>query len=290
MSAGEFKAFLAKKRTDEKDGGAEGRVCVLPLRRKGGGGGLADGDAASGEVGFDLGDGEGAEVEKAGGEDGAGAAMVEGIDKVIEGAGAAAGDDRDGHGVADGAGEGAIVAGLGAIGVHAGEEDFASTEADGFAGPGDGVEIGGVAAAVGINAPGAAVGFAFGVDGDDDTLSAEAVGGVGDELRGFDGGGVEGDLIGSAFEHGLDVGEGAEAAADGEGHEALFGGAGDDVVHDAATVGGGGDVEEDEFVGALGIVGAGAFNGVAGIAKFEELHALYDAAGVDVEAGDDSSR
>jgi hypothetical protein len=60
-------------------------------------------------------------------------------------------------------------------------------------------------------------------------------------------------------------------------------------VHDAATVAGSRDVEEDEFVGSLRIVGFGAFNGIARIAKFLELHALDDATLGHVEAGNDSS-
>jgi hypothetical protein len=77
---------------------------------------------------------------------------------------------------------------------------------------------------------------------------------------------------------------------DGEGHEALLGGAGDHVVHDAAAVGGRGDVEEDELVGPLGIVGLGGFDGITGIAQFEELDPFHHATGMDVQTWNDSAR
>ena len=49
-----------------------------------------------------------------------------------------------------------------------------------------------------------------------------------------------------------------------------------------------GDVEEDELVGALGVVARGQLDGVAGVAQVDEVRALDDAAGVDVQARDDA--
>ena len=49
---------------------------------------------------------------------------------------------------------------------------------------------------------------------------------------------------------------------------------------------GGGDVEEDELVRALGVVARGELDGIARVADIDEVHALDHAAGVDVEAGD----
>ena len=53
------------------------------------------------------------------------------------------------------------------------------------------------------------------------------------------------------------------------------------------ALGRGGDVEEHELVGALGVVAGGQLHGVAGIDEVDEVHALHDAARVDVEARDD---
>jgi hypothetical protein len=60
-------------------------------------------------------------------------------------------------------------------------------------------------------------------------------------------------------------------------------------VHDAAPVARGGDVEEDEFVRALGVVGLGALHRIAGITQLLKLDALDDATGVDVETGNDAA-
>ena len=49
-----------------------------------------------------------------------------------------------------------------------------------------------------------------------------------------------------------------------------------------------GDVEEDELVGALGVVARGELDRVAGVAQVDEVRALDDAPAVDVQARDDA--
>jgi len=51
---------------------------------------------------------------------------------------------------------------------------------------------------------------------------------------------------------------------------------------------GGRDVQEDKFVGALGVIQRGPLDGVPGIAQVDEVGALDDAAVLDIEAGDDA--
>ena len=108
-----------------------------------------------------------------------------------------------------------------------------------------------------------------------------------DELGIVDGGGVDRDLVGAGGEQLAHVVDGADAAADGERDEDLVGGPLDDVDHRAPAVGGGGDVEEDELVGALGVVEGGQLDRIAGVAQIDELDALDDPAVGHVEAGDD---
>ena len=72
--------------------------------------------------------------------------------------------------------------------------------------------------------------------------------------------------------------------------EDLLGGAGDDVDHGAAVRGGGGDVEEGQLVGALGVVAGRQFDGIACITQVFEIDTLHDTPGVDVEAGNDTYR
>jgi hypothetical protein len=88
---------------------------------------------------------------------------------------------------------------------------------------------------------------------------------------------------------------GANAAPDGERHEALIGGAFDHIDDRRAVVGAGGYVEEYHLVRALVIVAHGEFHGIADVAQTAffsatELHAARHVAAVDIEARDDSFR
>ena len=80
----------------------------------------------------------------------------------------------------------------------------------------------------------------------------------------------------------------AHAAADGQRHEALLGGARHDIEDGLAIVGRRGDVEEAELVGAGRIIGLGRLDRIAGVDQIDEVDALDDAAVLDVEAGDDA--
>ena len=88
----------------------------------------ANGDAGSRHVLLGFADGVGAEVEDGGGEHGAGVAVLHAIDEMVERADAARGDDRNGDGVGDGARQGEVEAGLGAVAIHGGEQDLAGAE------------------------------------------------------------------------------------------------------------------------------------------------------------------
>ncbi len=128
----------------------------------------------------------------------------------------------------------------------------------------------------------------LGVDGDDDALAAEFLRGGAHEAPIGDGGRIDRDLIGAGEQEIADVLERAHAAADGERHEADFGGASDDVDQRAAVLVARGDVEKAQFVGARLVVGDGAFDGIAGVAQVDEIDALDDTAVLDVEAGDEA--
>jgi hypothetical protein len=238
---------------------------------------------------FDLGDGQLTEVEEAGSEHRLGAAALDGFREVLQPAGATAGDDGHAHAGGDGGQHVAVVAGTGAVGVHAGEEEFSGAQGGDALGPLEQVEAGGAAAAVGEDLPVAgAGGVAPRVDGHHDALAAVFVGSAGDEVGVEHGGGVEGDFVGTGAQQGGDVVDGGDAAADGEGHEDFVGGFFDGVEHGLAALVGGGDVEEHKFVGAGLVVFFGAFDGVAGVAQLDELDAFDDAPGMDIEAGDDA--
>ncbi len=117
-------------------------------------------------------------------------------------------------------------------------------------------------------------------------LAPELLGQLGDQLGPVDGGGVHADLVGPGPEQQAGVLHRADPPADGEGDEDHLGGAGHHVHHGPPVVRGGGDVEEHQLVGALGVVPGGQLHRVPGVEQVGELHALDHPAGVHVEAGD----
>ena len=129
----------------------------------------------------------------------------------------------------------------------------------------------------------------LGINGDNEALAAEGLGCGVDDIRRFDGCGVDAHFVSTSQQHFTHVCDSADAAADGEGHETAGGGALHDIQDGAAAIRGGGDVEEDQFVGALIVVGDGGFHGIAGIAEFEKFGAFDDTALIHVEAGDDAA-
>ena len=86
----------------------------------------------------------------------------------------------------------------------------------------------------------------------------------------------------------VDVLDRGDSPADGERDEHLLGAPRDDLHGRGAALVGGGDVEEGQLVGALGVVGAGELDRVAGVAELLEVDPLDHPAAVDVEARDDA--
>ena len=109
-----------------------------------------------------------------------------------------------------------------------------------------------------------------------------------DEFGPRHGGGVDRGLVGAGEQQPADILDRAHAAADGQRHEALLGGAAHHVVERVAIVGRGGDVEKAQLVGAFAVVEARLLDRIAGIDQIDEIDALDDAAVLDVETGDDA--
>ena len=134
-------------------------------------------------------------------------------------------------------------------------------------------------------APGFSASRRAGVDGHHDALVPELVGGAAHEIDVVDRRGVERHLVGSRAQHPAHVFDGTYPPADGEGNEDLVGHTLHDVDHRVAIIRRRGDVEEHELVGALRVVAGRELDRIAGVADLDEPHALHDATGVDVEAG-----
>ena len=95
-------------------------------------------------------------------------------------------------------------------------------------------------------------------------------------------------LSAPGVEHGLRVLDRADPAADRERDEDVVGGAPRERRDGVPPLVRRGDVEEDQLVGALRVVARGELHGVARVADVDEVRALDDASGVDVEARDDA--
>jgi hypothetical protein len=102
------------------------------------------------------------------------------------------------------------------------------------------------------------------------------------------GGRVHADLVGARVEHGLRVGHGADPSADRERDEDVVRGAPGQLDHGVAVLVRGRDVQEDQLVGALGVVALRELDRVARVAQVDEVRALDDPTGVDVQARDDA--
>jgi hypothetical protein len=230
-------------------------------------------------------DGEFAVVEDRGAEDGVGVAIGDRLVEVHERAGAAGGDHRHGDRVGDRPRQRDVVAVAGAVAVHAGQQDLPRPQLDALDRPRDGLApLDPLAAAVDVDAP--AVSLALRVDRQHHALGAEVVGQLGQQLGPRQRRGVDRDLVGPRVEHRLRVPDGADSAADRERDEDVVGGPPRQLDDGVALLVRGGDVEEDQLVGALGVVALGQLDRVARVAQADEVGALHYAAGVHVQAGD----
>ena len=131
------------------------------------------------------------------------------------------------------------------------------------------------------------------VQRDDNALAAEFFRAFANQLRPRQRRGVDADFIRTCPQHRVHVVHGPDAAADGQGYEALVCCALDYVHHRAAAVRRGGDVEEHHFVRALFVVAHGEFNRIAHVAQAAlfgdaKLDAARDFAIVNVETRDDT--
>ena len=136
-------------------------------------------------------------------------------------------------------------------------------------------------------APGHLAGHLLGVDGHDDALRAEPPRAEFDQVGVVQRGRVQRHLVGPGVEQRPHVVLAADAAADGEGDEEFLGAATGEFDDGVPLLVRGGDVQEDQLVGALDVVAGGEFDRVAGVADVDEVGAFDHATLVDVQAGDD---
>ena len=240
-------------------------------------------------------------MEDAGGQHGIGAANGHAIGQIFQIADTARCDHGHGHGIGHGTRELQIEAALGAVLVHAGQQDLAGTTPGHLLGPAHHVQPHVLAPAMTVHIParphGCAAGAdallvlwraAFGVDGHHDALRAVLVAAGIDSVRVGNGGGVEAGLVGSGIEQAAHIFDAAHATAHGQRNEDLRSHGLDDGQDQVATIAGGRDVQKSQLIRTLGVVACGNFHRVARIAQLQKIDALDHAAAGHVKAGNDA--
>src|SRR5690606_13748993 len=124
------------------------------------------------------------------------------------------------------------------------------------------------------------------VDGHHHALRSELGCQLGGELWSADRRRVHRHLVGTGPQQSTSVVDRPDASPDGEGDEDVFGYVASQFDDGVALVGRCGDVEEHELVGAFEVVAGRQLHRIASVAQIDEVRALDDPTGVDVEAGD----
>src|SRR5580704_9687849 len=103
----------------------------------------------------------------------------------------------------------------------------------------------------------------------------------------MDGRGVYGDFIRAGAYYSSSVVQGANSAARGERDCELGGYPADRFQEGGSAVARGGDIQDDQFIGAFGVVTSRQSDGIASVAQANKIHAFDDASPVGIEAGND---
>ena len=221
---------------------------------------------------------------------GIGLALNHTLGKMLERAHAAARDDGDWHRARHGTGECQVEASLGAVAIHAGEQDLTGAATSRFLGPRHRIDTRGVATAGREDLPPIGTGCAgqahtLGIDRHDHGLAAKRRGGLADQRRIAHGGRVERHLVGAGGNHSPHARQVAKTAAHGIGNSELLGRVRRHLDGRRAVVARRGNVQKNDLVRTLAVVGAGQLHRVARIAQAHKVDALDHAAVLDVQAG-----
>ena len=209
------------------------------------------------------------------------------FDEVLQRADAARGDHRQPHRSTHGAQQIDIEAATGAVAVHAGQQDFAGAKFGHLAAPGNRIDAGRAAAAMGEHFPASRPGL-LGVHRDHDALAAEFLRRLAHQLRPRHRRRVDAALVGAGQQQAAHVLGGANAAANGQRQEHPRRGARHHVQNGVTILMAGGDVEKAQLVGAGRVVQRSLLHRIAGVAQGHEVDPLDHAAVLHVQAGNDT--
>ncbi len=113
-------------------------------------------------------------------------------------------------------------------------------------------------------------------------LVAERLGTLADEVGIGHGTGINADLFRPGQQHGVHRFQRVQTAANAERNEDFAGHPANHVEHDAAPLGGGGDVVKHQLVGTFLVITAGHVHGITNIHVALELDPLGRLAGADI--------
>ena len=208
------------------------------------------------------------------------------LGKVLERSRPARRDHRDRYGCRHLREKITVEAVLGAIAVHAREQDLPRPPPGRLSRPLHCVEASRNPPTREEHLPAAAVAPATCVNRHHDALVTKATGGVCDEVGIANRSRVQRDLVGTSRQNRADVVLGAEPAADREGDEHLIGSALNQIDNGVALFVRGGDIEEYQLVSTLPVIPGCQLHGVTRIAQTNEIHAFHDPPPIDIEARD----
>src|SRR5690625_3079224 len=175
-------------------------------------------------------------------------------------------NDRNGHGIAHCTGELQIKTALGAILIHAGQQDLASPQLSDTLSPLNDIQSGTVFAALGTYLPVArGVIIAFGIDGNDEPFGAQGLGSLADELRAMNSCAVDGDLGRASLNHGLQVGQAAHPTAHNEWYIRIHGKLRQYAMYYGVIFRRTGNIEQDDFICSLLAIPLSDLDGIAGV-------------------------
>ena len=209
------------------------------------------------------------------------------FDEVLQRAYAARGDHRQPHRSTHGAQQIDIEAATGAVAVHAGEQDFAGAKFGHPTAPGNRIDAGRSATAMGEHFPASRPGL-LGVHRDHDALAAKFLRRLAHQLRPRHRGRVDAALVGARQQQPPHVLGGTNAAANGQRQEHPRRGTRHHIQNCITILMAGGDVKKAQLVGASSVVKRRLLHRIAGVPQGHEVDPLDHAAVLHVQAGNDA--
>jgi hypothetical protein len=207
--------------------------------------------------------------------------------KVVRFAGAPGGDHRHMRRPRNGARQLAVEALLDAVGIHGSQQDFSRAQFFAAGRPRYRIDALIVAPAACVDVPRSGSAPPR-VNREHHGLCAEFHAQLGNQFGTPYGRGIDRDLVGAAGQDAARIRYRAYAAAHRQWDKDLARGSRHHSRHDLARVARGGDVQEDQFVGAFLVVTIRQLDRVPGIAQVHEVNALNHTAAGDVQARDDT--